>query len=235
MRPGIIIARQSLPLWDYPSSSRDSLPRSSYASHTHRTLSSPFRLPHTSSASVGTAVSKQASILIPAHSPRPWSLFGQPPRAHAKHPSSCRTTTTPFPARPTSPARSPFLVRIHSKYCACWCSLTLTAWAVARVKKIIQADEDINACSANAAFAIAVATEEFVYYLTEQAHKMCKAEKKPKRSLAYTHVRTSTRIHARINTPQDLKLTYPRASRCPPRQPRISDRRCAQDSELQRC
>ena len=43
----------------------------------------------------------------------------------------------------------------------------------------------------NAAFAIAVATEEFVYYLTEQAHKMAKAEKKPKRSLGYTHVRTS--------------------------------------------
>lgn len=76
------------------------------------------------------------------------------------------------------------------------------------MKKIIQADEDINACSANAAFAIAVATEEFVYYLTEQAHKMCKAEKKPKRSLAYTHVRT----FAQRTLPKCPKLTGRRTS-----------------------
>ncbi|KAF2143624.1 uncharacterized protein K452DRAFT_193232, partial [Aplosporella prunicola CBS 121167] len=62
---------------------------------------------------------------------------------------------------------------------------------LARVKKIINADEDIQACSANAAFAIAVATEEFVYYLTEQAHRMAKAEKKPKRSLGYQHVQAA--------------------------------------------
>ncbi|KAL1619737.1 hypothetical protein SLS56_009993 [Neofusicoccum ribis] len=67
---------------------------------------------------------------------------------------------------------------------------------LARVKKIIQADEDINACSANAAFAIAVATEEFVYYLTEQAHKMAKAEKKPKRSLGYAHVPYNASVHS---------------------------------------
>ncbi|EOD48257.1 putative histone-like transcription factor and archaeal histone family protein [Neofusicoccum parvum UCRNP2] len=75
---------------------------------------------------------------------------------------------------------------------------------LARVKKIIQADEDINACSANAAFAIAVATEEFVYYLTEQAHKMAKAEKKPKRSLGYAHVRTCT-LRALLPPRQSLK------------------------------
>ncbi|KAF4307579.1 Transcription factor CBF/NF-Y/archaeal histone [Botryosphaeria dothidea] len=78
---------------------------------------------------------------------------------------------------------------------------------LARVKKIIQADEDINACSANAAFAIAVATEEFVYYLTEQAHKMCKAEKKPKRSLAYTHVQQAV---ARLDNLEFLTDVVPK-------------------------
>ncbi|KAL1643755.1 hypothetical protein SLS58_004771 [Diplodia intermedia] len=78
---------------------------------------------------------------------------------------------------------------------------------LARVKKIIQADEDINACSANAAFAIAVATEEFVYYLTEQAHKMAKAEKKPKRSLAYTHVQQAV---ARLDNLEFLTDVVPK-------------------------
>ncbi|KAB2579186.1 Transcription factor CBF/NF-Y/archaeal histone [Lasiodiplodia theobromae] len=78
---------------------------------------------------------------------------------------------------------------------------------LARVKKIIQADEDINACSANAAFAIAVATEEFVYYLTEQAHKMAKAEKKPKRSLGYTHVQQAV---ARLDNLEFLTDVVPK-------------------------
>ncbi|KAK8191698.1 uncharacterized protein BKA78DRAFT_295780 [Phyllosticta capitalensis] len=73
---------------------------------------------------------------------------------------------------------------------------------LARVKKIINADEDINACSANAAFAIAVATEEFVYYLTEQAHKMGKAEKKPKRALGYNHIPPSSPTNAPPQPPE---------------------------------
>ncbi|KAK8212120.1 hypothetical protein HDK77DRAFT_453291 [Phyllosticta capitalensis] len=78
---------------------------------------------------------------------------------------------------------------------------------LARVKKIINADEDINACSANAAFAIAVATEEFVYYLTEQAHKMGKAEKKPKRALGYNHIQQAV---ARLDNLEFLTDVVPK-------------------------
>ncbi|KAK7527047.1 DNA polymerase epsilon subunit 4 [Phyllosticta citriasiana] len=78
---------------------------------------------------------------------------------------------------------------------------------LARVKKIINADEDINACSANAAFAIAVATEEFVYYLTEQAHKMAKAEKKPKRALGYNHIQQAV---ARLDNLEFLTDVVPK-------------------------
>jgi len=59
---------------------------------------------------------------------------------------------------------------------------------VARVKKIIHADEDIGNCSNNAAFAIAVATEMFIRHLTEQAHNIVKSERKPRRNIQYRDV-----------------------------------------------
>ncbi|KAF2083471.1 hypothetical protein K490DRAFT_20052, partial [Saccharata proteae CBS 121410] len=85
---------------------------------------------------------------------------------------------------------------------------------LARVKKIIAADDDINACSANAAFAIAVAAEQFVYYLTEQSYKMLKTEKKPKRQLAYSHVNAAVSRHDNLEFLSDVvprQVTYKEA------------------------
>lgn len=66
--------------------------------------------------------------------------------------------------------------------------LLLTLALVARVKKIIGADEDISACSNNAAFAIAVATEMFIQHLAEQTYNVVKSEKKPRRNVQYRDV-----------------------------------------------
>ncbi|KAL1839800.1 hypothetical protein VTJ49DRAFT_1174 [Mycothermus thermophilus] len=57
--------------------------------------------------------------------------------------------------------------------------------AVTRVKKIIAMDPDITVCSNNAAFAITLATEMFVQYLTEEAQKMTKLDRKPRRNIQY--------------------------------------------------
>lgn len=59
---------------------------------------------------------------------------------------------------------------------------------VARVKKIINADEDISTCSNNAAFAITIATEQFLQYLVEQTHNVVKSERKVRRNLQYKDV-----------------------------------------------
>ena len=59
---------------------------------------------------------------------------------------------------------------------------------VARVKKIIHADDDIANCSNNAAFAITAATELFLQYLVEQTQNVVKAEKKPRRNIQYKDV-----------------------------------------------
>ncbi|MCJ1440929.1 MAG: hypothetical protein MMC23_001415 [Stictis urceolatum] len=58
---------------------------------------------------------------------------------------------------------------------------------LARVKKTLNADEDIGNVSAQAAFIICKATELFVQYAVEKAHEIARAEAKPKRSLTYTH------------------------------------------------
>ncbi|KAF7512140.1 hypothetical protein GJ744_002302 [Endocarpon pusillum] len=60
-----------------------------------------------------------------------------------------------------------------------------SALPLARVKKIIAMDEDLVQCSNSAAFAISVATENFIRYLTEQAHNVVKAERKPRRNIQY--------------------------------------------------
>jgi DNA polymerase epsilon subunit 4 len=59
---------------------------------------------------------------------------------------------------------------------------------VARVKKIINADEEIGNCSNNAAFVITIATEMFVQHLVERTHEVIKAEKKPRRNVQYNDV-----------------------------------------------
>jgi len=56
-------------------------------------------------------------------------------------------------------------------------------------------DEDIAQCSNSAAFAISVATEMFIRYLTEQAYTVVKSERKPRRNIAYKDIATAvTRI-----------------------------------------
>lgn len=66
--------------------------------------------------------------------------------------------------------------------------LMLTHLAVARVKKIINADEDIGNCSNNAAFVITVATEMFLQHLVEQSYNIVKSERKPRRNIQYRDV-----------------------------------------------
>jgi hypothetical protein len=63
---------------------------------------------------------------------------------------------------------------------------------VARVKKIINADEDVGACSNNAAFVIALATEMFIQYFAEQTHTVVKTERKPRRNIQYRDVGMSS-------------------------------------------
>lgn len=67
---------------------------------------------------------------------------------------------------------------------------------VARVKKIIHADEDIANCSNNAAFAITIATEQFLQYLVEQTHNVVKSERKQRRNIQYRDVGKSCLNHS---------------------------------------
>jgi hypothetical protein len=70
--------------------------------------------------------------------------------------------------------------------------LMLLLLPVARVKKIVNADEDVGACSNNAAFVIALATEMFIQYFAEQTHTVVKTERKPRRNIQYRDVGMSS-------------------------------------------
>lgn len=59
---------------------------------------------------------------------------------------------------------------------------------LARVKRIIAADDDISSCSNNAAFVITVATEMFLQHLVEQSYNIVKSERKPRRNVQYRDV-----------------------------------------------
>ncbi|KAF2459094.1 histone-fold-containing protein, partial [Lineolata rhizophorae] len=80
---------------------------------------------------------------------------------------------------------------------------------LARVKKIIAADEDISNCSNNAAFMIAVAAEMFVQYLVEQTHNVVKSERKVRRYLQYKDVANAV---ARIDNLEFLSDVVPRTT-----------------------
>ncbi|KIW33352.1 uncharacterized protein PV07_00209 [Cladophialophora immunda] len=82
-----------------------------------------------------------------------------------------------------------------------------TALPLARVKKVIAQDEDISQCSNPAAFAISVATEIFIRYLTEQAHNVVKSERKPRRNIAYKDIATAV---SRIDNLEFLSDTVPK-------------------------
>ncbi|KAK8219395.1 hypothetical protein M8818_001130 [Zalaria obscura] len=78
---------------------------------------------------------------------------------------------------------------------------------LARVKKIIHADEDISNCSNNAAFVITVAAEMFLQYLVEQTHNVVKSERKPRRNIQYKDVANAV---ARIDNLEFLTDVVPR-------------------------
>lgn len=61
---------------------------------------------------------------------------------------------------------------------------------VARVKKIVNADPDVNQCSNNAAFMITVATEMFLQHLVEHSYNQVRTEnvQKPRRNIQYRDV-----------------------------------------------
>jgi DNA polymerase epsilon subunit 4 len=61
-------------------------------------------------------------------------------------------------------------------------------YLVARVKKIIHADDEVQSCSNNAAFVITIATEMFIQHLVERTHEIVKAEKRPRRNVQYGDV-----------------------------------------------
>ncbi|KAJ9644601.1 hypothetical protein H2199_003564 [Coniosporium tulheliwenetii] len=80
--------------------------------------------------------------------------------------------------------------------------------SVARVKKIIHADDEVGPCSNNAAFVIACATEMFIQYLAEKAHDVVKSEtKKPRRNVQYRDVATAV---ARFDNLEFLESVVPR-------------------------
>ncbi|KAL6249353.1 hypothetical protein RBB50_003206 [Rhinocladiella similis] len=78
---------------------------------------------------------------------------------------------------------------------------------LARVKKIIAMDDDIAQCSTTAAFAISIATENFIRYLAEQSHNVVKSERKPRKTLAYKDIATAI---SRIDNLEFLSDTVPK-------------------------
>ncbi|KAL2051659.1 hypothetical protein ABVK25_008073 [Lepraria finkii] len=80
---------------------------------------------------------------------------------------------------------------------------------LARVKKILQIDEDTVKVSNNAAFVITIATEMFIRHLAEQAMNIAKLDKKPRRNIQYKDLANAV---ARIDNLQFLEDVIPRTT-----------------------
>ncbi|KAF2672243.1 histone-fold-containing protein [Microthyrium microscopicum] len=80
---------------------------------------------------------------------------------------------------------------------------------LARIKKIINVDDDISNCSNNAAFIMTIATEMFVQHLTERAYEMVKSEKRPRKNLQYNDVANAV---SRIDNLEFLSDVVPRTT-----------------------
>ncbi|KAL2865700.1 Rieske [2Fe-2S] iron-sulfur domain-containing protein [Aspergillus lucknowensis] len=80
---------------------------------------------------------------------------------------------------------------------------------IARIKKIIQLDEDIVQCSSNATFVVAMATQLFIQYLTEQGHNVVKSERKPRKTIQYKDLATAV---SRIDNLEFLADVIPRTT-----------------------
>ncbi|KAK4693721.1 hypothetical protein P7C71_g3723, partial [Lecanoromycetidae sp. Uapishka_2] len=80
---------------------------------------------------------------------------------------------------------------------------------LARVKKILNVDEDTNTVSNQAAFAITIATEMFIRYLSDQAMNVVKSERKPRRNIQYKDIADAV---ARIDNLQFLEDVIPKTT-----------------------
>ncbi|EPS40181.1 hypothetical protein H072_5967 [Dactylellina haptotyla CBS 200.50] len=78
---------------------------------------------------------------------------------------------------------------------------------LARVRKIIKLDDDIDACTPAAAFLISIAAEEFIWHLADAAHKMTKVEKKPRKNIQYKDLANAV---ARMDNLEFLSDVIPR-------------------------
>ncbi|KAB8078824.1 histone-fold-containing protein [Aspergillus leporis] len=84
-----------------------------------------------------------------------------------------------------------------------------SALPISRIKKIIQLDDDIVQCSSNATFVIAMATEMFIQYLTEQGHNVVKSERKPRKLIQYKDLATAV---SRIDNLEFLSDVIPKTT-----------------------
>lgn len=84
-----------------------------------------------------------------------------------------------------------------------------TTLPIARVKKIVQQDEEIEICSKNALFALTIATELFVQFLAKQGHNIVLAERKPRKIIQYKDMAAAV---ARIDTLEFLTDVVPRTT-----------------------
>ncbi|PLN85952.1 histone-fold-containing protein [Aspergillus taichungensis] len=84
-----------------------------------------------------------------------------------------------------------------------------SALPIARIKKIIQLDDDIVQCSSNATFVIAMATEQFIQHLTTQAHNVVKSERKPRKGIQYKDLATAV---SRIDNLEFLSDVIPKTT-----------------------
>ncbi|KAA8650375.1 hypothetical protein EYZ11_000717 [Aspergillus tanneri] len=84
-----------------------------------------------------------------------------------------------------------------------------SALPISRIKKIIQLDEDIAQCSSNATFVIAMATEMFIQYLTEQGQNVVKSERKPRKTIQYKDLATAV---SRIDNLEFLADVIPKTT-----------------------
>ncbi|KAL8673401.1 MAG: hypothetical protein Q9168_002191 [Polycauliona sp. 1 TL-2023] len=80
---------------------------------------------------------------------------------------------------------------------------------LARVKRILALDEDINQCSNNGAFVLTVATEMFIRYLAEQALNVSKSERKPRRNIQYKDLANAV---ARVDNLEFLTDVIPKTT-----------------------
>ncbi|MCJ1250882.1 hypothetical protein MMC30_008110 [Trapelia coarctata] len=80
---------------------------------------------------------------------------------------------------------------------------------LARVKKILQADDEIAPVSQNAAFVITLATEMFIRYFSEQAHNQARTDTRPRRSIQYKDLANAV---ARLDNLEFLSDLVPRTT-----------------------